>query len=80
LPSAAAEPNPHRDVASIDWTLLQAAQDAYDRVRDGDDYAARDKASTDLVAAAESLGPARAARHMLDWQRRTNCRSPIDVM
>jgi hypothetical protein len=53
----ASAPSPLRiPIASIDWTLVRAAQDAYDRVRDGDDYDARDKAYRALNAVADSQG------------------------
>jgi hypothetical protein len=40
----------------IDWSLLQTRQQAYDALRGSDDYAARDSAYSDLVAAARLQG------------------------
>jgi hypothetical protein len=56
ITSVSAQPLPDTHVGSIDWPLVRAAQDAYDRVRDADDYDARDKAYQALYAVADSQG------------------------
>jgi hypothetical protein len=57
ITSVSAQSAPDSDAASLDWTLLEAMQRAYDRVRDGDDYARRDAAfkALDAVAAFQGL-------------------------
>ena len=54
--STSAQPVQHPDGRSIDWTLVQAMQRAYDRVYEGDDYETRDNASAALLAVAKFQG------------------------